>query len=135
MNAKASPQSRPTLLKKYKILRNKVTSRLRSDSIKLNEERINEAKNESEMWNIVKDVTNPRKEKEWILNSDSGQTTNEQEISDTFNKYFNTKIRDLKSGIDQNLVGDPLTKLEKKMKDSNLSFDLKKVNQKVVEKP
>ena len=135
MNAKASPQSRPTLPKKYKILRNKVTSRLRSDSIKLNEERINEAKNESEMWNIVKDVTNPRKEKEWILNSDSGQTTNEQEISDTFNKYFNTKIRDLKSGIDQNLVGDPLTKLEKKMKDSNLSFDLKKVNQKVVEKP
>ena len=57
----ASSNERLTLLKKYKILRNQFVASIRKDSLTFNEERITKANDEKEMWNVVREVTNPRK--------------------------------------------------------------------------
>ena len=44
------------------------------------------------MWNVVREVTNPRKNTDWSLNTDSGPTNDEQIIANSFNLYFVTKI-------------------------------------------
>ena len=48
---KAGASEKPILVKKYKILRNKVVASIRNDSLKFNEERINNANDEKEMRN------------------------------------------------------------------------------------
>ena len=58
---KASPTVRPILVKKYKIIRNKVIASIRKDSLKFNEERISKANDEKELWNVVRDVKKPKK--------------------------------------------------------------------------
>ena len=40
-------------LKKYKSLRNKVTNTLRNDTINQNGKKIEDAKNENEIWNVI----------------------------------------------------------------------------------
>ena len=62
------------------------------------------------MWNVVREVTNPKKNFEWTLNTDTGPTNDEKIIANTFNSYFVTKIEVLKKGIDKNYVSDPLIK-------------------------
>ena len=37
------------------------------------------------MWNVVREVTNPKKNNEWTLNTDAGPTNDEQKIANTFN--------------------------------------------------
>ena len=69
---KASPSERPILLKKYKIIRNKVIASIRKDSLKFDEERISKANDEKELWNVVREVTNPKKNNEWTLNTEKG---------------------------------------------------------------
>jgi hypothetical protein len=44
----------------YKKLRNRVISELRNDNINFNNERVKSAKDENEMWKVVKDITSPR---------------------------------------------------------------------------
>ena len=82
-------------MKKYKILRNQVTGSIRNDSLKLNEDRISKANDEKEMWNVAREVTNPKKISEWTIITESGPTNNEKMIADTFNSYFVSKIEDL----------------------------------------
>ena len=64
------------------------------------------------------------------MNSDVGDITDEQIIADKFNMHFVEKINNLKSKIDQEYVSDPLEKLEKKLKNKSLKFDLKRVTEK-----
>ena len=88
------------------------------------------------MWNIVKEVTNPKKNSEWTINTESGPSNDEKIIADTFNSYFVTKIEELKKGIDKSYVIDPLEKMKEKkvgMKKQS-DFELKPVSQKTVEK-
>ena len=101
------------LMTQYKKLRNKVNAKIRAESVKFNNERINKANSEKETWNIINDVTNPKNQTPWILKTEQGETHDHSLIAETFNNYFNKKIVDLKNNIDPNLVEDPL----KKMKD------------------
>ena len=132
--SKANNQQKTVLMKKYKILRNKTTASIRKDSLNHNQDRIDNAKNEKEIWNIVNDVTNPRKEVKWKLKTESGTETDQQKIADTFNSFFIEKIESLKKNIDQNLKEDPLEKLKMKFKDKNLKFELKTVSHSKVAK-
>ena len=56
--------------KKYKLLRNKVISQSRADTIEQNGKKIDEAKNESDIWKIVNDINSPKAEKVWKLKKD-----------------------------------------------------------------
>ena len=50
----------------------------------------------------------------WSLNTDSGLTTNEQTIANTFNVFFVSKIQKLKEGIDKKYVEDPINSVTPK---------------------
>ncbi len=47
---------------------------------------------------------------------------NKEQIGNTFNNFFVEKIFLLKSGIDQNYVKEPLTKLRKEMEHEKICF-------------
>ena len=81
---------------------------IRKDTLDFKEERIMKAENESGIWNIVNEVSNPSRQSDWKLTTETGITEDEQEIADIFNKFFVSKISDLKEGIDKKLVEDPL---------------------------
>ena len=53
----ASQQEKKTLLIKYKKLRNQINQRIRIETRKFNNDRINAASDENEMWKVVNDVT------------------------------------------------------------------------------
>ena len=125
----ASKQHKAVLMVKYRILRNKTTASIRNDNIEFNENRIKEANNEKEIWNIVNEVTKPRSDCEWKLKTSTGITEDEQEIANTFNQFFIQKIEDLKTGINPQMIEDPLGKLREKMKDNKQEFSLKTVTQ------
>ena len=80
------------LHKKYKILRNRTTNRIRKDTIKANGERIEEANNEQEIWKIVKEINNPRQEAVWSLNENNEKIEDETKISNVFNKAKHSSI-------------------------------------------
>ena len=54
--------------------------------------RINKANDEKEIWNIVNEVSNPRRDSEWKIKTDTNITSDEQEIADIFNTFFVNKI-------------------------------------------
>ena len=60
--SKAGGNEKITLLAKYKAQRNKVTSRIRAENIKFIQNRIKNAKDENEIWNVDNDVISPNKE-------------------------------------------------------------------------
>ena len=130
---KASSQSKTVLMSEYKILRNQLTARIRKVSLEFNQDRINKANDEKEIWNIVNEVSKPRRDSEWKIQTDSGITTDEKKIANTLNSYFITKIKDLKVGIDTKYNEGPLSKLKEKLKDYTLKFELKTVSKKKVE--
>ena len=47
------------LMKKYKSLRNAVTNLIRKENIEHNNNRVEEAKNEAELWKIANEVISP----------------------------------------------------------------------------
>ena len=53
----------------------------------------------------MNDVINPNKENKWSLTIDDKKIEDEEEIADHFNTYFVEKIKILKEGIDNLLVG------------------------------
>ena len=125
-----STSQKLTMLKKYKVLRNQVNSALRKDSVDFNNNRSTSAKDENEVWKVVNEVLQPKKENEWQLKEGSTTITEEQIIANTFNKFFVDKIEDLKANIDPEYVEDPLTRLKKKMNKKNLLFKLKQITSK-----
>ena len=48
------------LLAKYKKLRNKVNSELKKDVRKFNNERVDKANDENEIWKVVNDISKPK---------------------------------------------------------------------------
>ena len=89
----ASSMNKSTLLTQDKILRNKVNHLVKKDNMAYNKARINKAKNENEIWRIVNDVTQPKKDVEFKLRTESGSSTSDnQKVADIFNDYFVTKI-------------------------------------------
>jgi hypothetical protein len=125
---KASPQEKVVLLQQYKKLRNKVTSMIRKETIDYNNNRIKQANNEKELWNVANDVINPRKESEWnIINKEGDSVTDDKEVSEAFNEFFMDKVEDLKRGIDVTKVEDPLSRLKERMKTNKTTLEFKTI--------
>ena len=134
IDIKRSPGEKKVLHEKYKKLRNKTTKKIRSDTIKANGKRIEEAKNEGEVWNVIREINSPRNEDTWALKENDEIITNEKKIAEKFNHYFIDKIEALKARIDPNKVKEPLNKLRAKMEGKNLNFTLKTVTERTVRK-
>ena len=76
------------MLQKYNKLRNEVTSQIRKENINFNNNRVAEAYNESELWKIANEVTNPRKSNGWKVKMGDEEITDELSIAEAFNDYF-----------------------------------------------
>ena len=93
----ASTKEKQTLNKQYKALRNRVTSQIRKENIDFNNNRIENANSEGELWKIANEVMNPRGEVSWKIEKKSGkEITDDQEVAETFNEFFTDKIVQLK---------------------------------------
>ena len=100
-------------------------------NIDFNNNRIEEAKNERELWNVAKEVIDPRKENNWNVINDKGENIkNEKDVAETFNDFFINKVEDLKRKINPTHVQDPLEKLAEKLKNIQTSLEFKTVSQK-----
>ena len=93
---KHSKMERKSLLLKYKKLRNQTTTQIRADTKNANGKRIEESKNEGEMWKIVNDIMKPNSEQTWKLKEGDTVIDSELEIANTFNKFFIEKVINLK---------------------------------------
>ena len=130
MIQRASGNEKHTLMQQYKTLRNKVTGKIRKENIDFNNNRIEEANNERELWNVVKEVINPRKENNWnIITEDGGNIIAEKEVAEAFNEFFINKVEDLKKNIEPTHVEDPLVRLTAKLKNLKTSLEFKTVTQ------
>ena len=128
-----SPNENKILHEKYKKIRNCVINQIRKETKRNNEERIDKAGNTKEIWNIVNDIIKPREQNSvWKLQEGEKLIVQEEEIADSFNKFFVEKIEILKEGIDRTLITDPLEKLATKMKSKNLKFSIRTVTEKKV---
>ena len=132
---KLSPSERKIAHIKYKKTRNLVTTQIRNDTKTYNENRIDKAGDQKEMWKVVKEVTTPRVENQWKLNENGTIIEDEVEIANIFNNFFIGKIQKLRENIDQSYVEDPLEKLRKKMAKKNVKFSLKTVSEKRYTRP
>ena len=86
---------------------------------------------EAEMWNIVKEVSNPKSAAQWELKiNENENTTDHQKIADTFNQFFSEKIANLQSNIDPKMAEDPTKRLKEKWnsKPNRKTFKLKEVD-------
>ena len=100
--SKASTKEKGVLLQQYKALRNQVTSKIRKENIDYNNNRIEEAKNEKELWTVANDVLNPRKESNWNITDKDGKSVEDgAKVAEAFNEYFVDKVEQLKNGIDK----------------------------------
>ena len=89
---KSSPKEKVVLLQQYKKLRNKVTSMIRKEIIDYNNNRIEQANNEKELWNVANEVLNPRKKTDWnIINKNGDPVIEDKEVSEAFNEFFINK--------------------------------------------
>ena len=68
--------------------------------MEFNEERIEKARDENEVWKIVNDITKPRSEPRWRPEEDRKIIEEEGEIANIFNNYSKEKIEKLKENID-----------------------------------
>ena len=98
----ANKNERILLLTQYKRIRNNVNKRVRQETIDHNNSRVNEANNESEIWNVVKEVSNPKNESQWELKTlNDGITSDHQIIADTFNTFvYNLSLQKPRLKID-----------------------------------
>ena len=92
------------------------------DIIDFNNNRVTESNSEAELWKIANEVNNPKKSNDWSIIIDGKEENNELKIAKAFNHLFLQKISDLKDGIDQSIIVDPLEKLEKKMENNSCKF-------------
>ena len=96
---------------KYKKIRNRVTASIRKDTMDANNNRIDDAKDENEVWKIAKDIINPMKENNLSMNINGSLSNDPEEIANNFNSFFVKKIEDLKENIDPNMKEDPIIRL------------------------
>ena len=85
-----------------------------------------ENSNENEIWNVAKDIINPKKEITWSLKKENDELiTDKVEIANTFNNIFVSKIEQLKENIDTTLKEDPIIRLKKSMTTNKARFTIK----------
>ena len=86
-----------------------------------NNNRIENAKSEGELWKIANEVVKPKMDNTIKLIVNGVCIEEEALVAETFNNYFVEKIHDLKDGIDQTIKIDPLEKLAGRMKNKTIS--------------
>jgi hypothetical protein len=107
---------------RYKKLRNRVTNQIKNDTRQFNEERIEKAGDENEIWKVVNEVIKPKEKNQWKLKEGDKDIEKEEEIANIFNNFLIEKILLLKDGIDLKYVKEPLAKLRKKMEQKTSSL-------------
>ena len=127
-----SPSEKAVQHEKYKKMRNRVNSMIKADVIRYNEERITKAEDVNEVWKVVSDIAAPRSEARLTLNENGKIIENEGEVAEILNDYFITKIQDLKSSIDPQMMEDPIQRLEKKLANNTSTFSFKTVTEDIV---
>jgi exonuclease III len=131
----ASTKEKGILLQQYKTLRNQVTSKIRKENTDYNNNRIEEATNEKELWSIANDVLNPRKDTEWnVVDRDGENVKDESKVAEIFNEFFINKVEQLKKGIDPTIVEDPMVRLRGKMKNNKTKLEFNTITEKQLTK-
>ena len=64
----------------------------KNETIKYNDERVEKANDENEMWRIIKDISNPKTEQKWSLKEGDDFIVDEMVIAETFNDFFIQKL-------------------------------------------
>ena len=126
----SSGKEKQVLLQQYKALRNKMTGQIRKENIDYNNNRIEEANSERELWNVVNDLINPKKESNWNIRTGKGENiTADEEVAEAFNDFFINKVEELKRNINPAHVEDPLARLSAKLKNIRNSLEFKTISQ------
>jgi hypothetical protein len=99
-----------------------VTTQIRKENLDHNNNRVEEAKTESELWKITKEVTESKSENGWKININEVPTEDQSIIAETFNTYFIEKIENVKQNIDNEYKQDPFSKLKQKYKSNKSKF-------------
>ena len=74
-----------------------LTIKSSQDSREFNNKRVDDAGDENEIWNVTKDIINPKKENEWSIKGENDDViTDKVEVANAFNKFFISKIEKLK---------------------------------------
>jgi hypothetical protein len=75
-----SPNEKKINHERYKKLRNRVTNQIRKDTRQFNEERIDKAGDEKEIWKLVNEVK-PKEKNQWKLKEGEEVIEKEEETS------------------------------------------------------
>ena len=86
---KYSSSERTVFHLKYKKLRNAATNQVRQDTNLYNEERIEKASDQKEIWKVVNGVISPQVKKNMTLNEDRKITEDKKEILSQLILYRN----------------------------------------------
>ena len=97
-------------------MRNQVTNNIRNETKDFNNNRIDLAGDENEIWKVAKEIINPNSNSsDWSLKKGDELIQEPFQIANIFNEYFVEKIATLKNNIDAKLIEDPLSILKDKM--------------------
>ena len=110
----------------YKKLRNRVNSELKKDNICFNNERVKNAADDNEIWNVVKDVTKQKSSMTIILEEDGKKIEDEEQVANIFNDFFVEKIQNLQDNIDKKTSGRSFCKTGSKNETKKSEILLKK---------
>ncbi len=109
-----SSNEKKIIHEQYKKLCNQVTNQIWKDTQNHNEEKIERARDEKEIWKVVYQVIKPKEKSLWKLVEEEQEIEDEAQIANIFDNFFVEKIFRLKSGINQKYVKEPLAKLKKR---------------------
>jgi len=131
----ASANERVLLQSKYKALRNLCNRLIRRDSKEATSKRVSESINPSTVWRRVRhEITDPKSSNPIKLKIGENEIEDEETVANAFNDFFVAKVERLRHDIDRNLKENPTRRLEEKMRDKRLHFQLRPVSQKSVSK-
>ena len=89
-----------SILSKYKKLRNQVKSNIRTETKDFNNNRIDKAQDENEIWKVAKEITKPAGNPvNCSLISEGKLIEDPLQVANIFNDYFVDKIAALKNNI------------------------------------
>ena len=97
-----------------------------------NNARVDNAKDENEIWKIVNEISNPRSGEGITIIENNVKIVDEGKVAEIFNQFFVSKIKNLKDNIDPNYVEDPIARLKSKFEGKKLHFSLKTVTEEKV---
>ena len=126
---------RPQLWKEYTKIRNKCTRGIRKDTQKATVDFITNAHGQQNVWKVVNSMTRTEDETNIKLVGSGGDTVEDGEIPDVFNRYFVNKIQTLHQNIPNERRVDPLELIrgEKSLKgETKRKFSINTVSEKTV---